>query len=307
MVEAYNDFCKSPNRLRKINTINERDIHRLRKRNAPTEPTKMDIPKKPLDYFWKHFPVPIDKATNQAAWLYNNHLIKYNNSKQQFKDDVHLFNRQLSLLSLELLYNELINAEPLFAARIKLEDTYDDREISTINLNNFLDYQLGEDKFNFVSFLYDLLNKQSGKKNCLNIVGPPSSGKTMFARLIKEALITSGQIANMNRNTQFPFNNCINKRVLHWDEPSFNPESLEDLKMLFSGDELSVNVKYESYNSLTRTPVIVTSNLNVFPRDEAFNCRIQHYKFKTYNDYVSNKSLHPLSLYDIFMQFDLMK
>lgn len=93
-------------------------------------------------------------------------------------------------------------------------------------------------------------------------------------------MITSGQIANMNRNSSFPFNNCINKRVLHWDEPNFEPCALEDLKLLFSGDEFSVNIKYQPFNTITRTPVIVTANSNVFPNSPAFQCRIINYHFK---------------------------
>lgn len=51
----------------------------------------------------------------------------------------------------------------------------------------------------------------------------------------------------MNRNSGFPFNNCLNKRILHWDEPSFDPSALEDFKMLFPGDELPCSVKYSKH------------------------------------------------------------
>lgn len=68
----------------------------------------------------------------------------------------------------------------------------------------------------------------------------------------------------MNRNSSFPFNNCINKRILHWDEPNFDPNVLETLKKLFSGNEFPANVKYFNFQNLLRTPVICTANSNVF-------------------------------------------
>lgn len=104
----------------------------------------------------------------------------------------------------------------------------------------------------------------------------PSCGKTWFARLVKQACIKSGQITNMSRNSSFPFNNCVNKRILHWDEPSYDPSALDDLKMFFSGDEISMNVKYSPHTIIPRTPVIVTANSYVFPREEAYNIIISY-------------------------------
>lgn len=81
-------------------------------------------------------------------------------------------------------------------------------------------------------------------------MGPPNAGKSYFVRALKCALLTYGQIASMNRHHQFPLNNCINKRILHWDEPNFEPSMAETLKLLFSGNKLATNIKYHTTKKL---------------------------------------------------------
>lgn len=108
----------------------------------------------------------------------------------------------------------------------------------------------------------------------------------------------------MNRNSSFPFNNCINKRILHWDEPNFDPNALETLKKLFSGNEFPANVKYFNFQNLLRTPVICTANSNVFLRVEAFKCRIQNFKIislnLTLNLHIGNTYIH--YVFTIYLQ-----
>jgi hypothetical protein len=110
------------------------------------------------------------------------------------------------------LYCEIKKGNPIYGAPIDPKSFYESDSLEKLEI--FLDFQLGEEKLEFITFLYNLLNKESGKTNCLNLIGAPSSGKTYFARIVKEALVVSGMIANMNNRCNFPFQNCINKRVL---------------------------------------------------------------------------------------------
>lgn len=237
----------------------------------------------------------------------NKRLYKFNDRHNNFKDAASIFERQISLYSLPQLYEELSNGQPLFSAVININDTYETLESSNQKIHQFLTHHFDVEKETFVHFLYDLLNKNSGKKNCLNIIGPPSSGKTYFARIIKEALIVSGMIANMNNRCGFPLNNCINKRVLHWDEPSFDPGAIETIKCIFSGDELSTPVKYSDNGSLMRTPIISTANTYVWPKDDAFDCRIETFRFKSFNTLKEWRQLNPMCLYQLFIDYNLLK
>lgn len=306
-MEEFNDLCERKNRKLEypgIDTGNIQAIGKRTKRDARSG--NLDNADQILNYFWTYFPVPLSKACTKLPWLENKVLIKFNDRHNIFKDAINLFERQVALLSLPKLYEHLRNGSPLFSAVTIDDNFYEDEEESIKKLNEFLDYQLGSDKEDFVNFLFDILNKNSGKRNCLNIVGAPSSGKTYFARIVKEALEVSGMIANMSNRSSFPLNNCVNKRVLHWDEPAFDPGSLETVKCLFSGDELSVAVKYQDNGSIMRTPIIATANSYVWPRDEAFNCRIQTYRFKSMPELKEWRNLHPLSLYLLFIQYKLM-
>lgn len=261
----------------------------------------MDISEEINKFLWNYFPVPVEKASTKFEWLQNKSLSKINNTKIVYKDAIDLFERTISLLSFEILHEEIAKNTPLFGSNRLNDDRYDSREDSTQKLTEFLQFQLEEQYDEFIDFFKAWISKKSGKFNCLNIIGPPSCGKTWFARLVKEACITAGQITNMNRNSSFPFNNCINKRILHWDEPSFDPTALDDLKMLFSGDEISVNVKYSPHTIIPRTPVIVTANHYCFPRDEAFNVRIKTYRFRTFPILKNWIYLNPLCIYDLIL------
>lgn len=58
----------------------------------------------------------------------------------------------------------------------------------------------------FLESLYDLLNHRGKKKNCLQLVGPPNSGKTWFASIVGEFMLNVGYISNANKYNNFPYN-----------------------------------------------------------------------------------------------------
>lgn len=315
MVEEFGHYCELQNGLANRHLINTENLPGPRKRisrrkrslrgtNDDINPNEVNTPR---EFFWQYFPVPLDRAPAKLLWLQNPRLNHITNYKPEFENDTDIFEREIFIYSIQQLYEKLENGSPLFSMLHVTDIKYENRVESTNNLGYFLEYQLKQQKEQFIEFLWDLLNHKSGKFNCLNIIGPASSGKTFFVRTIKEAMITSGLIANITRNSQFPFNNCINKRLLHWDEPNFEPAATEQLKQLFSGDELSVNVKYSPYQTIQRTPVIVTANANVFPMNEAFNCRIQHFNFLQAPFLKTWKQFHPMSIYDMFKKRNFLE
>lgn len=68
----------------------------------------------------------------------------------------------------------------------------------------------------------------------------------------------------------------MEKRILLWNEPQCEVRSFETLKMIFGGDTCNVKVKYESDSILSRTPVIVLTNYDPFPKYLAFRTRIKN-------------------------------
>lgn len=98
-----------------------------------------------------------------------------------------------------------------------------------------------------------MVYKLNGKHNTILLKGPPNSCKTLFVQLLLDISITNGQIANFNKFNNFPLQNCLDKRLLYWDEPNFEPSSLESLKMLFAGDECPGNIKYKDHQIINKT------------------------------------------------------
>lgn len=313
-MEEFDHHCQLQNGLKRRPLVNSENLPGSRRRISRTKRSMhgnnfetLEGMITPRDFFWNYFPVPLDRAPTKVKWLQNSRLQQITPFSQTFKNDIDLFEREIAIYSIQQLYNILKDRKPLFSALSEADEKYENIEQSYLNLEYFLSFQLNAQKEVFIEFLWDLLNHNSGKFNCLNIVGPASSGKTFFVKRLKEAMITSGMIANMNRNSSFPFNNCCNKRLLHWDEPSYEPSALEQLKQLFSGDDLSVNIKYSPFLTIQRTPVIVTANSNVFPCSDAFTCRIQNYQFKQAPFLKDWKNFHPMAIYKLFVKRNFLE
>lgn len=286
---------------------------RRRKRNCRGVPRMQEREEREYILQWLHkFTIcPVQSATTTIQWLLDTELKLITKSTKTFKDACDIYERSISIKTIEEIYEVIINSTQLFGC---IDGNFDNKYYNTTEsfdrLHTFLKFQFFYDEqnvFNFLTTLYKVLNRRNSKKNCIVITGPPNAGKSWFVRLIKSAMIVYGQIANMNRHSQFPFNNCVNKRFLHWDEPNFEPYALETLKTIFSGDETSANVKHQDFSCITKTPIIVTTNRYCFPTDEAYNSRIEHYQWNAASflkDY--EKQLNPLSLFSILKYYNLL-
>ncbi|KAK9700609.1 Parvovirus non-structural protein NS1 [Popillia japonica] len=89
----------------------------------------------------------------------------------------------------------------------------------------------------------------------------------------------TAQSVKRKRNDSFPLNDCTDKRILVWDEPNYTRENLETIKMLFSGDNTPANVKYENQVVIEKTPLLITTNTDVFPTSDDFNKRMVRYRW----------------------------
>lgn len=77
--------------------------------------------------------------------------------------------------------------------------------------------------------------------------------------------------------------------------------------MLFSGDNTPANVKYENQVVIEKTPLIITTNTDVFPTTDDFNKRMVRYKWnqlpKTNEDHLQ---LYPMALPALFSHYDIL-
>lgn len=158
----------------------------------------------------------------------------------------------------------------------------------------------------FLQSVLDVLDKKRPKKNCLEIVSPPSAGKNFFFDSVVNFCISWGTVGNANRNNNFPLNNCADKRVLMFNEPTFEDSFLEDALKLFAGDPLAVRIKFQHDKVICRTPIIVLSNKNKFPKDNSFNDRMIRYRWRSaplLKEY--NKKPCPLMFPNLLIKYGL--
>lgn len=140
----------------------------------------------------------------------------------------------------------------------------------------------------FVTEVFQVLEKLLPKKNCIYIIYEPSSGKNFIFDAIKTFYLNTGQMGNFNRNTSFPFQDCDSRRVIMWNEPNIEPRSYETVKMLLGGDTLSVNKKYEDYVEIYRTPIIMLTNIEVLPRTPVWTDHCFFYQWQRIDIWENN-------------------
>lgn len=170
-------------------------------------------------------------------------------------------------------------------------------EDSLKHVSNFLENSF-DDVSAILHTLVEVLDRKSVKKNTIEICAPPSTGKTWFFDMIIDFFINVGHLKNMNKFSQFPFQDCRNRRVILWNEPNCNPEALDTLKTVYGGDRCPAAVKCKDDDVITRTPLIVTTNSFMFPGNDALDARRYLWQFKTWPALkeIGEQKLHPLVL-----------
>lgn len=161
------------------------------------------------------------------------------------------------------------------------ENYYYNYDESKLIIDHFLDFQLGNLKVQFINDLLNVIEMRIPKCNCFVVISPPSSGKNFFFDGVKDYYLNAGQMCNPNKYNCFAYQDCHNRRIIMWNEPSYESKETENLKLLFGGDNLSANVKCKPQANVKRTPVIVLSNhVPRFCINDAFQDRIKVYRFK---------------------------
>lgn len=151
---------------------------------------------------------------------------------------------------------------------------------------------IDREKLLFINLYLAIL---AGKANC---------GKNWFFDMVCAYYINVGLCANYVRGQNFPFNDCVSRRILMWNEPSIMNSAMDTVKMLTAGDPLSVAVKYQSNGTINRTPIIFLSNKIIFPTSAVWESRmfVEHWNPCPY---LANlrKYPHPLTYYHLIKKY----
>lgn len=130
-------------------------------------------------------------------------------------------------------------------------------------MDDWLKWQ-GLDPQLFVENIICLMNRNKRKLNTIIMKGPPNSGKTFIAKSIEKACIFYGEINQAIAGYGFMWQDCVNKRVIVINEPCFDNCMIEQLKVVLEGTGTFVHKKNSSDEYLRPTPVIITTNTDVW-------------------------------------------
>lgn len=218
--------------------------------------------------------VPIESTCQTSLWTTNPILRYYNNSDTDYKRACSSFNREIQYLDFHQLHQIHMQTKGCYFART--ENHYYEPEESASYLEKLLFHQYSdlENVTAFLNRLWSICEKKIPKKNAMFVVGAASAGKTWFFDAITAYYLSIGHVKNFVRGQNFPLNDCVCRRILMWNEPSIMGSAYDSVKMLCAGDPCPGAVKYEGDGKIMRTPLIFTSNKNIFPQSDIWTSRI---------------------------------
>lgn len=192
-----------------------------------------------------------------------------------------------------------------------INEYYYDKKQSIYVMEELLLHQFHDNKDAIRIFLkdvYNVCNKKIAKKNTLFVLSPPNAGKNFFFDAVIHFFLNFGQLGNFNKYNLFPMQECVNRRIILWNEPVLETSATETLKTLFGGDTTNAKVKYQNDAIVTRTPIIVLSNNDVFPKDLAFRTRMITYKWRTCSNLrLCKKKPWPMAFYGLLEKYGILE
>lgn len=111
------------------------------------------------------------------------------------------------------------------------------------------------------SILLGWAQRRFGKRNAVWLYGPATTGKTNIAEAIAHAVPFYGCVNWTNEN--FPFNDCVDKMLIWWEEGKMTAKIVESAKAILGGSKVRVDQKCKSSQQIDSTPVIITSNIDM--------------------------------------------
>lgn len=225
--------------------------------------------------------VPFENSCNNELWIKDKYLRFYDNSDPDYKRACSTVRRSTTYLTLEELIKLHEDTSTFRYYYSSKPDYYLSTQESFEWVDKLLIHQYGDSVKDFLTRLINVTEKQLPKRNTMFIKGKPNCGKTWFVNMLAAFYLNVGNVKNFVRGQNFPFNDCVNRRILIWNEPSIMLSAFDTLKQLTEGDHISVAVKYQGDTVLHRTPLIFTSNKQIFnPTQEMWTSRIYFEEWK---------------------------
>lgn len=234
--------------------------------NRETVEKQMRLSQYLVNMFKKLIPVPLSNIVLMREFTIQPRLKLVNRTNRVFNEIIASMEREIHSLSLNDLIDwiEAPTATPKFKAVNSVETYYGSTDANISLVIDLLLFQYGsvEAARDFMETVIEVIDRRLPKRNTLLIQGPTNSGKSLFVDALASLCISVGTLRTLNkRSGSFPTQDCIDKRVIVWEEPNYDPKEYgEFLKQLLGGGNINSAVKYARDCSVCRTPVLITTN-----------------------------------------------
>lgn len=265
----------------------------------------------------RYYPLPANHIKHILVLDAKNNYLYDPTIEKYYMNACDLFTHIHNKYSFFDFYSLYSNSTPVFYANdVDPFNYYHDMETSTKFVDRLLRYQFEDDEEKIQYFLVNLRDwfnrlgwDGNSKMNTLMIEGPPNCGKNYFFDMIAAIAYNVGHIGRVcNKTNNFPFQDCVNRRLCIGNEMSVEDSAIEDMKKLCEGIAFNIRVKYQGDKIFTKAPVIViTNNYIDFMHQSAFlGVRVKKYIWNVASFLKeSDKKPYPLCLFELYKNYNI--
>lgn len=146
----------------------------------------------------------------------------------------------------------------------------------------------------FATNTYMHLSRQTGKKNNLFFMGPPSTGKTMIMESLVAIHYNFARLTGLTPGSSFNFASLTNVNACFMDECKLTDNQFEQWKLLAAGSPMCTDVKYKERHNIENCVLYTCANhsiatyVQVPEAYKAIDTRTIQYNFtKQINEYTT--------------------
>lgn len=257
---------------------------------------------------------PIETVINLKEYLEDPELRYIRKANKVLDEAMDAFGAELCMWRMRDFHDlySKPDCNPKFQGGNRFDEIYMDEEESLNVIVEFLEYQFDGDHeviLRFLTELYGVLERKEAKHNCILVISPPDAGKNFFFDMFFSYYLNYAVICRANRHNNFAFQDIYNKRLVHWNEPNYDSALTDMLKTILGGDQTFVNVKHRSNSSVSRTPIIITTN-NVIPLmgDPTFVSRMTQWTWRAAPMLAKyKKKPHPFTAWNLMEKYGIFK